>query len=259
MDVRAAEEGIAKMDKHAIAVYDPEDPLEAAIQAASKKYTNQWLPAYHCQATAKAIHALKMYEDWVFKEDLLALRMGYFFDPCMTAHKEYIVFPTYPIFLRDIIENESINTSCYNPIGFITRPLAHYLFTEIPIHIIIDSNILKSHNKDYVDIGGLLIFQDNVCIPKESIINILEKKHTDIALEDMLKSASTEINWGIFKIDEDERDIRAGQEVLHKPTRKAALVTTIEPGETGSVEVTFDDGSKIVVPKLDFDLQFILV
>lgn len=247
------------MDKKAIAVYDPEDPLESAIQSASKKYTDQWLSSYQCQIAAKSIVALKLYENWVFNEDLISLRMGYFFDPCMTTHKEHMVFPTYPLFIRDILENNSINCNTYKPIGFITRPLAHYLFSDIPIHVIVDSNVLKAHNKKYVDIGGLLIFNDNVRLPKEAIIDIVEKKKTEISTKDMLKSASTEIDWGVFKIDEDERKIFIDHVVLHKPTRKMARITKFEPGETGNIEATFDDGSVISVEKSNFDLHFVLV
>ena len=53
----------------AIAVFDPDDAWEKAIQAAAKEVTGDWLPAYPCRLLARAVVSLKCDDEWLNSSD----------------------------------------------------------------------------------------------------------------------------------------------------------------------------------------------
>ena len=67
------------MNKESIAVYNPQDPWERAIQEASHEATGYWLSAYECQLLAKSVFAIKHFTNWTEQTDLADIRAFYFF------------------------------------------------------------------------------------------------------------------------------------------------------------------------------------
>lgn len=251
----------------AISVYSPDDPMESAIQDASHRYTGQWLPSYPCQLMARSVGVLKAFDDWLEDENLLSLRMSYFFSPHMTHHQEHMVFLTHTLFLRDIFENREINAYLHDPVTFVCTPLAHYLFHEFPVHIHVNTDILKSENPhiQFLTVGGLLIGDgQNVSVSEASLTRIVADESVQgivNAIESQYgfdKRASIEKEPGVFHLDGHEREWGADVKVIHKKMRSEGFVTKIEPGETGLVFIEID-GETRSVPKMEFDIHYSLV
>lgn len=259
------------MIKESIAIYNPSDPLERGIQEAYHKVTNEWLDAATCQLTAKAVGNLKVFDDWLEDARLLEHRLSYLFAPHMTRNKACMVLPIHPLFVRDVLENCEISAYLYSPITLVTRPIAHYLCREYPIHLYCDTSRLKGYNTiSWVDVGGLMIADEDVNFTPDMITRVVaidpqfnhmvESIMQDISETKetpMSKAAVSEIEPGIFKIDSHERGIEPGRLVWDKKHRQHGFVSEVEPGETGQVSVTYEDGREVVVPKLEFDRQYI--
>jgi hypothetical protein len=261
------------MDKKAIAVYDPSDSWERAIQDAAKEYTGQWLSMYRCQLVAKAVASLKSIDNWMSDVGLLTHRAKYFFAPQFASNKNELVFVTHLLFLRDVLENREVNSYVYDPIVFMTRPLAHYLFREYPIHILVDYDLLKSENSgvNFIEVGGLVISDGEDVKLDESIIDI-SSKHTknldfltppevvnNIRTQTGLKAAARAVSRGIFQIDDHERFLVPDRQVWDKEKRADATIYLVEPGDTGLVGLRYDDGTEITISKLFFDSRYTLV
>jgi hypothetical protein len=262
--------------KTAIAVYNPSDPLERAVQNAYHEQSVGWLDMYSCKVFTKALISLKMFdEDWLNHHELFEHRVRYFFAPHMSMKKDFVVFPTTLLFLRDILENCSINGFIINPVAFVTRPISHYLLREYSIHILIDKHKMLAVNsgKEYLDVGGLVIFDEhNVTITEDSIIDIVTKdtgkgkSHSSVIdvehmTEDMgyQKVAVSLRGPGVFTNDEHKRAIKPQSAVWDKIDRKEGTVITVEPGENGIIEVLLDDGIKKIISQVNFDREFVLV
>jgi hypothetical protein len=261
---------VINMHKSAIAVYNPDDPLEKAIQVAAKKYTGEWLPSYPCQLMAKSIYFLKFFDDWEV-DDLIDTRVDYFFSPHMTSHLERTVFLTYPLFLRDMLENNEINSSLHDPIVFVSQPLAHYLFRNMPVHLHVDTGILKAqnHKVKLFTLGGLIISENNnISISNESVRDIVA---IDSDSQGGIRNVEVDCGWsnrklaavqkepGVFHIGEHEKDLLADQKVYNKHRRNYGKINMVEQGETGSVHIEDDNGELVILPKNDFDLVYSLV
>jgi hypothetical protein len=264
------------VQKKSIAVYNPEAPLERAIQSSSHDINGEWLSSYQCQLMARAISSLKIFDQWRSDENLLRLRLSYFFEPHMIRHKETLVFLTHLLYVRDILDNKEINSYIHSPIVFMSVPLSYYLFREYPLHIHVDFSTLSKHNTkvDFIDIGGLVIVdQNNVCVNYDAItdiINMCDKsskyKVTDDRFESIInkaglmgKVAASPISRGIFRIDEDQREIYPDMAVLHKEEKLTGNVFLIEPGENGRVGIRYADGSEEFVPQESFDNEFVIL
>ncbi len=244
------------MQKEAIAVFNPQDPWERAVQEASHEIDGEWLSSYECRLASRAISYLKCFDDWIDDKKLMNQRAKYFFAPHMSINKEQMVFVTHNLFLRDILENGEINAYLYSPITFVTRPIAYYLLREYPIHVHVESNLLKGENSDvnFIELGGLMIADyENVSVTSESILDIVQRSNN------LQKAAVTEIDRGIFKIDEDERQIFPDDRILHKIDKSEGQISFIGPGEEGTVEIKMNDGSERAIGKLDFDSEYIIM
>lgn len=240
------------MQKKAIAVYDPEDPLERAIQDNAHKFNGGWLPSHECQLMAQSIASLKAFDTWMGEINLLDHRMSYFFDPKMIANRDIMVFVTKPIFIRDIFENDKISTSLHDPIVFMTKPLAHFLHREYGVHIHVDCNNLFSLNdrENFVDIGGLMISLEDAVITDECIDQILYFNKPDGHNQ---KAASTLIRDGVFGITDHKKELLPNVAVWNKTTRRRGTVQEVQPGEEGLVTVMLDDGVQDSFAKSTFD------
>lgn len=258
------------MQKEAINVYNPTDPLERAVQNTYRRFNDGWLSMASCHLAAKALKSLKMYRDrWLNQVNLLEQRVQYFFVPYMVRYRDQMVFPTHLLFLRDILENQRIDPYLHSPIVFVTRPIAHYLLREYPIHIYLNMNVLRSANKHvtFTDIGGLDIVQDQIVIPENAILDIRTDEDETISKEAVSKVCSETgckigvslIGPGVFTLDDDIREIFPNEHVWDKADRQEGVVTKVEPGETGIIEVSYADGSSKFIPQVDFDKNFVVI
>ncbi len=256
------------MQKEAISVYNPQDPIEKTVQDAYHATSNEWLDAAGCRSVAKAITSLKVFDEkWLDDIRLVEQRISYFFAPFMTQNKDTVIFVSHALFIRDIIENKEINSHLHSPVTFVTVPLAHYLLTEYPIHIKIDSHALKSANykHHWIDVGGLLISESDVklgsAIKEVSIRQEdpdLRKLINEVQGVNFQKAASIEMSPGVFHIDEHKRNIRPGDIVWDKEDRRQAQVHFVELGEVGEISVEYPDGKKKSFLKETFDRRFVV-
>ncbi len=240
------------MQKEAISVYDPSDPLEKAIQDAYHLYNDGWLASSGCQLVARSLANLKFLTEWLYKPELLQKRVNYFFAPHMSQNMSNSVFVTMPLFLRDIIENHVIDSYLHDPVTFVSVPVAHYLLTEYPVHIYIDTDKMKAANsKDsFFEVGGLIIASGNINLPSECIIDVKEKGYA-------VKVAATVQN-DVFKIDEHKKNVVPNDRVWDKRFNNQATVSYVEAGEEGDIQVRLDNGQIVQLPKKDFDQRFVM-
>lgn len=265
------------MHKKAIAVFNPQDSLERAVQEAYHEFDEGWLPMYECKLVAKALAYLKMFdESWLDNHALFSQRVRFFFAPYMVSQKEHMIFPTTLLFLRDILENNSINGFTHSPTVFVTRPISHYLLREYPVHMVFDMNLIYAANRDcqYVNVGGLVIFDgENISLSEKAMIDVVTKDPKEgesptsrIDLEHITrdtgftrKIAVSLRGRGVFTNDEHLRLIEPEALVWDKSDRKEGTIIKVEPGEMGTIEVLLDDGSKKTISQVDFDREFVLV
>lgn len=247
-------------------VYYPSDEFERALQDASYKHEGKWLSQKDCQLMARAIVVLKTgnpgWTTGLHKE-----RAAYFFSPQMTSQKDRLVFVTYPLFVRDILENNEFNSYLHSPVTFMTKPLAHYLFREYTIHLHLDKDKLLSVNSGvhFVQVGGLVMADENVVLDKECIAGMVTPENRNQAFDmgestlDEVKLAASLVAPGVFQIDEHERALLPDTEVWDKDNRTKGIISNVEPGETGSVEINYDDGHNMTIGKQFFDQRFVVV
>ncbi len=264
------------MKKQAIAVFNPQSPIEQAIQNASHAADGEWLGSYQCKLMANAISTMKCFDEWEENTDLLNLRVSYLFSGHMIKHRESLVFVTHMLFLRDILDNKEINGYLHDPIIFMSRPLAYYLFREYPIHLHVNTSVLKADNKkvNFTDIGGFVIVDNqDIVLNRNAIDNIVSvnnKKNECVIDQGILQSikqnselhkkvAVSLVGDGVFKIDEHERTLKPDMEVWHKENRATGNIFLVESGESGLVGIRYNDGAEELIPKESFDNEFIVV
>ena len=266
-----------KITKQAIAIYDPaDDPWESAIQDAAKEMTGNWLPSFPCRLLAKAVASLKVGTDWLSRDDLLPVRAHYLFAPHMSDGGEQLVFVTHLLFLRDILENGEINSNLHDPIVFVSSHLANFLFRDSPVHIYVNTDLLRAANSkaEFLDIGGLLICHEgNIELKNGVVVDVqyngseMNRERTSGLVSDIQnrqgisfsKAAAKEIAPDVFKIEEHFSELLPDTEVWDKTTRSKAQITAVEASENGIVWLRYSDGNEISVPKQEFDLNFVVV
>ena len=256
-------------------IYQPTTPLEKNIQDYFHKYNNDWLNEKECQAVAKSIASIKSIDDWLGKDDLLSTRIEYFFAPEMTNTKDIMVFLTYPLFARDILENREIHSNLFNPITFVTLPLANFLFSDYPVHIYVDIEHIKRENKNkrFFDIGGLIISSNNVLLPKGCIekIKVIHddpetaksmystilsiQKDADV----LVRHASKKIAPGVFQIEETDRELYPDMKVLDKNDKRTGTIGYVDKGDAGDVVIEYEEGIQKKIPKSLFDHNFVVM
>jgi hypothetical protein len=258
------------MKKEAIAI-SPYDPWEKSIQDAAKQATGNWLPSYPCQLLAKTIASLKCGTDWMENEELREVRASYFFAPYLISNQHVRVFITHFLYLRDILENRQINSVLHNPIAFLTKPLAYFLFRDHPVHISFKDDLLRTSNKKTkkYDVGGLMIVPEgDVNFEEEAVVGVsyfgkdgerVQSLIEEIKQESGYKIAATEIQPDVFEIGEHFRAIEPGASVWNKRERAYGKVQGVEPSENGAICVEYDGGSISTISKEEFDQQFVVV
>ena len=254
------------MQTEAIAVHNPSNILEKAIQDAAKQITGNWLPSYPCELLAKAIVNLKDGSDWLEREDLIQIMMSHLFSEHMTDNKQLRIFPTHLLYLRDIFENGEINGILHSPIVFMTFPLALFLFRECLVHLHFADDKLRHANPDveFLDVGGFLIVENsNVRINGvvEGLTYYGEKDHSQVKalVQGMNKAASKEIAFEVFEIDEHVSDLKPDVVVWDKFDRTTADIKEIEPGETGVVHIKYPNGHFSTFSHDEFNVRFTVV
>jgi hypothetical protein len=246
-------------------VYKSADILERTVQDCFHANLGKWLSESDCKLLTQAIASSRIFDNWLEKDELLRQRISYFFVPFMTSCKDKVVLLTYPLFLRDILENSKIDSNLHAPILFVTLPIAYYLFKDYPIHLVVDYDRLKTANKhvELKEFGGVIVSSEDVFLPQECIVDIAShsKDLNVVAIKKDLglnKTAVSLISRGIFKSDEDERALSANMLVWHKQTRKTGFIKSITAGENGNIEVELEDGQNIAVSAITFDQEFVL-
>lgn len=259
---------------NAIAVYSPDDPWENAIQDAAKAATGDWLPSTPCQLLAKAFVALQCNNDWLNEENLMPARASHLFSPSLISDKQHLVFVTHLLFLRDILENNEINAQLHSPISFMTRPLAHFLFRHCPVHICINSDLLRAANRkvEFVQVGGFVIVpKGNISVEGKGIIQDVhyhgsrDKIDMFLDIKDEVASlqkvaAHAEINeFGeeTLYTAEHLRAIRPDDKVWDKSKKLEGKISEIEP--FGNICVLYDNGDTECIPKDKFDESFVVL
>lgn len=265
-----------QITKKAIAVYDPQDdPWQSAIQDAAKEIDGNWLPSFPCQLLAKAVASLKVGTDWLTRDDLLAVRAHYLFAPFLAEGKETLVFVTHLIFLRDILENGVISSNLNDPIAFMTPSLASFLFRDSPVHIHVNTDLLRAANPkaEFLDVGGLLICHKGNIELEKSVSDVhyygseMNRERTSGIVNDIRqrqglsfsKAAALEIAPDVFKIEEHFPELTPDTEVWDKVTRSKAQVTAIEPSENGIIWLKYPNGVVTSIPKQHFDENYVVV
>ncbi len=258
----------------AISVYDPENPWEQAIQDGSKKMTGHWLPSYPCQMLARAVISLQCNDEWLDREDLMSVRASYFFSPLLIDNKQELVFVTHLLFLRDILENEEIYNQLHDPVVFMTPPLARFLFLHCPVHLHVDQNLLKAHNRhaEFLEIGGFTIIDKaDVKLPMECVKDIRHlsggnspdfQNVRQLSGLPLKAAAQLEIDeYGeetAFSADHF-RALRPDDKVWDKLRRVEGTIEEIDPSVSGNVRVKYNDGAVTSITKEDFDNNYIVV
>lgn len=242
------------MKKQAIAIYEPSDLWEREVQESYHEFNDDWLPSFACQLAAKAILKLKTV-GWVENDSLRKHRAKYFFSPAMTTYKEDMVLATYPLFLRDILENETVSSYLHDPIVFVTQPIAHYLLRDFPIHVVVKWQDIVADNPHvkFMDVGGLYLSANcNVILKRSSILSI-----RNVANE-VRKVAATQVGKDVYEIDPHKRDLFPALEVWDKEKRIVGIIEEAGLGEKGIIRVVYRDGTKLDLPQEEFDFRFLL-
>jgi hypothetical protein len=252
-----------------------EDPFIQSVQEAFFAATAQRLGDDEADLVDRAICSLKIFDDWSENESLMKTRAAHLFDEKLISDLDAMIFPTKLLFLRDIIENESIDGFLHSPTVFMSSPLAHFLFPEYEILIVVDHGKLISANPTgrLRLIGGMLISNGgSVCLPHDAIrlIRLRSRGHRrdqetyDIVTSivkgcqgTLSKQAVSQIDKGVFQIDEDQRNLNPGQRVTRKGDKATGNIERITPGEEGTVAVHMDDGSEEEVKQVDFDARYV--
>lgn len=254
--------------KISIPIYNPNNELEALVQEQyhASSSTAGWLSMQECRLFTDAIYSLKRYsQEWFENKAILKNRISYFFAKEMNPDSSEIIFMTFPIFLRDILERNLLDDYLSAPVVFVTKPIAYYLFPEYTVQIVLDKFKLEALNSDVFDkIGNLWISNKNVKINKETIVQIKSSKNTFnivkkiTTLQDFKKTAVTEISRNIFKIDPDEKYLSTGSSVLYKLHNIPGIIKQVEPGESGHIHIKLENGKMIAVDKINFDKHFVV-
>lgn len=243
------------MDKSAIAVYNPQDVWERAVQDSYHYFNDDWLPSFACQLAAKAILKLKTV-DWVLDASLRDIRAKYFFAPYMSSRKEEMVLVTHPLFLRDILENEMVNAYLHDPIVFVSPPIAFYLLRDYPIQIKVRWQDIASDNHDvqFIDVGAMYISSgQNVKLKASSIVEVWDAtKHA------LTKAAAREIAPEVYEISKHHRNLSPQTSVYDKATRTVGTVDEVGIGEEAIIRVVYPNGEKVDIPQSDFDIRYIV-
>lgn len=237
--------------KEAIAVYNPSDPWEKAFQDAYHEHNDGWMPSFVCQSVAKAVANLK--PKWLENESLFFQRANYIFAHSTAANKDKLVFVTYPLFARDIMENQEINSLLHDPITFVSLPIAHFLLREYPIQFVFDWSKLQASNPEakFTDIGGLVIADRDVVLG-DALLHFSERTET----QEMQKAAASQISRDVYKIEEHIKKLSPQTEIWDKFQRRKAIVESVGVGEAGDILVRYDTGDELVYPKMNFEERF---
>ena len=255
-------------------IYQPTNPLEKKVQENFHEISNDWLDEKTCKLIVSSIASLKSFDDWLEKDNLLKTRMSYFFVSEMTSEKGTMVFLTHPLFVRDILENREIHTTLFNPISFVTTPIADFLFHDYPVHIYVNMDSVKRENRDklFVDVGGLIICEKNVNLPQgcvEKIKVVHEDPETAKSMyqtilniqgdtDTLTRYAAKMIATGVFQLEETERNLHPDMKVWDKRERKPGTIEYVDKGERGDVVIEYEEGVQRKIPKSLFDNKFIV-
>lgn len=214
---------------------------------------------------------MKLPEGWLEEHHLFRQRASYFFQPQMIGRMDRIVFPTYPLYLRDIVENGRISSTIHGPVTFFSRPVAHYLFQEYPLHLVFRTDSVFSRNEQPFNAGAACIFDKSIDIDPSDIVGfrtygIANKMRMASILRELLDRPLAKVavsktdSPGVFGLDRGiDRDIRPGQKVMDKRSGMAGSVQVVEPGDTGLVTVALENGATNSLLKHEFDMAMVVL
>lgn len=156
--------------KTAIAVYNPQEPLEKAVQEAYHKCADTWLTANQIRAFVEGVVAYEgLYEEFLSNPERVC---GKIFTGDDGSTLIYI--PCYTLDLRQILRKRKI-ISPYRIAAFRSRPAKQFL-TEYPILLVIDESKLKTEVKD--TLKGVVIYDKTLAL-EGALIRILVRERAD--------------------------------------------------------------------------------
>lgn len=256
-------------------VYNPTNDLERTLQEQYHKATNEWLSEQECKQLYRSITSLKWTnEDWLNNSKLLSHRISYFFNKAFAQDRKTVVFPTYPIFVRDILENNKIEYVLHRPVTFVTTSIFHYLFPEYPVGLVFDYQLLKSQNKHTKlhDFGSIVsTYDDSVVFEDGTMVKVLirDNSKVDQNFHELLqnlrcvsqvisRSAAAQYGENLFRIDDDETTNVIGQSVINKVTRQTGKIELFEPHENGLIFIRQSNGKLDPVTKMVFKSEYVV-
>lgn len=250
--------------------------LAKMLQTAAAQVTGNVLEDDDAITMAFALMSVKSGDKWLEDQEVMPFRCKYFFEPHMTENQSQMVFVTYPLFLRDILESQKISDHLHSPVVFMTPELSGFIFKEYSVQVCVDQQKLKRANpkQEWLSVGGLLIApQGNISIdgavlrlgigPHEDQKFRLElfRRVKDIQRDAIMftKTAQSQPVPGqpeVWESAEHERDLLPGTRLLDKEKRTYAVVKWCEPGKEGYVEVEYAGGKTLKLRQDEFDIKF---
>lgn len=156
-------------NKFAIAVFNPQDPLEMAVQDICYEHMQRWLPASNIKDIIEAIIGYEgLYEEFLRQPKVILQEIL-----SATDNDTYICVPCYTLELRQILRNHRI-VSPYKIAAFSTSFAKHYL-SEYPVLLVLDTRRLK---EPQIDIGKLKIYSSKLDI-SGALVRVLCRERVD--------------------------------------------------------------------------------
>lgn len=258
-----------QIKKEAIAVYNPEDTWERAIQDASKHVNNEWLSQFQCSLLAQTVGSLTIGTNWLDNEDLLPIRAAHLFSPAFNDNKNTVVLTTYPLFFREIIENQMVASNLHSPIALLNEKCAFFLFRNRPLHIYVNNDLFRDANKkiSLIDVASFLISEsEDVVLTSDMIVDVQYYGKSDLGhllnWQGFRKAAASE--WkgyeDIYKIDEMFNSIYPDNRLWDKRKRANAVVEQIDRGENSIIHLKYTDTGEIrTVNQNEFNENFVII
>ena len=250
--------------------------LAKHLQTAAAQATGNVLEDDDALTVAFALLSAKGGDRWLEDREVLPFRCRYFFEPHMAENQSQMVFVTYPIFLRDILESQKIKNRLHGPVVFMTPELAGFIFKEYSVQVYVDPQQLKKANRkqQWLSVGGLLIAPEGDISIDGAVVRLgigphedqkfrweLFRRVKDIQRDAVMltKTAQAKPVPGqpeVWEPSEHERDLPAGTRLLDKEKRTYAVVKWCEPGKEGYVEVEYAGGKTVKLRQDEFDIKF---
>lgn len=160
------------LQKASIAVYDPENPLEQAVQDSYHTIAGRWMTMFEIQSFIEAVLAYDgLYEQFLSVpknvcDDIFRAEDG----------TRTLYIPCYPLELRGIMRKQTI-AAPYKVAAFTNHP-AKTLLTQYPVLIALDRERLLKNNESLFEAGGAIVFGNELSL-KGCVLRVLSRERGD--------------------------------------------------------------------------------